>query len=139
MFQYVETNEPTVLKFVDFLGGELRWIGVEVRLGERVTASQVAAAKPDVVVLAPGARYCVPFNLIFPRLLGTQRASGRLSVISTRPFMRRLFYDRLRTPDIALERGLRALGVEVRRIGDCHRPGKTPEAMTEAAEVAFEP
>lgn len=138
VFQYVETNERTVLKFVDFLGGELRRIGVEVRLGERVTASRVAAAKPEVVVLATGARYRLPFNLIFPRLFAPRRASGRLSAFLARPFIRQLFYYRLRTPDIALERGLRALGLEVRRIGDCHRPGKTPEAITEAAELAFE-
>lgn len=60
-----------------------------------------------------------------------------MKTLLTKPGIKRLFYSVLRTPNAGPETRLRALGLEVHRIGDCHRPGKTPEAMLEAARLAY--
>jgi dimethylglycine catabolism A len=139
VFQNVDTHEPTIHTFIDFLGRELDRTGVEVRLRQRAAVATVLAARPDVVVLATGARYRFPFNLIVPAALaGARRQPRLLSGLFKRPFTKRLVCSVLRTPDAALGRRLAALGVDVRRIGDCRRPGKTPEAMAEAATLAYE-
>ena len=44
---------------VDYLSGEIRDAGIEVRLGERATAESVLACEPDAVIVATGA---VPHN-----------------------------------------------------------------------------
>lgn len=36
-----------------------------------------------------------------------------------------------------LEPRLQALDLEVQRVGDCRRPGRTPEAMLDAARLAY--
>jgi 2,4-dienoyl-CoA reductase-like NADH-dependent reductase (Old Yellow Enzyme family)/thioredoxin reductase len=46
--------------YIAWLGAELDRLGVDVRLGSEVTADDVAAAGPDVVVLAAGARHARP-------------------------------------------------------------------------------
>jgi 2,4-dienoyl-CoA reductase (NADPH2) len=45
---------------VEYLSVQLKKLGVEVRLGEKVTPSLVAKLKPDVVILATGAVPIVP-------------------------------------------------------------------------------
>jgi hypothetical protein len=93
--------------------------------------------KPDVLVLATGAVYRAPFHWLIPRLLDSRwaRARGLVALLKKAP-IKRVFYDVIRTPDDRLYRRLRASGMDVRRIGDCQRPGKTGEAMASAATLA---
>lgn len=44
----------------NFLRGQMSRLGVEVRLGQKVTPDVVAQAKPDVVVIATGSRPTIP-------------------------------------------------------------------------------
>ena len=55
----------------------------------------------------------------------------------TPPGVKRFFYSTLRRPNAGLEPRLRALGLDVHRIGDCRTPGKTPEAMLDAVRLAY--
>ncbi len=48
------------LLLLRYLLGQLERLGVEVRCGEKVTADTVARARPDVVLVATGARPLVP-------------------------------------------------------------------------------
>ena len=47
-------------EFIDWFGRTLKKQGVKLHLGQKVTAKIVAAEKPDVVVLAPGAEALEP-------------------------------------------------------------------------------
>jgi len=138
VFQNVETDAPVLLKLVDFLVRQLAKAGVDVRLARAVTGELVRELRPDVVVLATGASYRRPLGWVIPRLLDSRWARARaVKTVLTKRAVKRVFYSVLRTPNVGLERRLRALGLEVYRIGDCHRPGKTPEAMLEAARLAY--
>ena len=138
VFQNVETEAPVLLKLVEFLARQLSKAGVDVRLARRVTAELVQELRPEVVVLATGASYRRPLGWIIPRLLDARWARTRmLKTLLTKRAAKRLFYSWLRRPNVGLERRLRALGLEVHRIGDCHWPGRTPEAMLEAARLAY--
>lgn len=138
IFQNVETDAPVLLRLVDYLARQLEKAGVDVRLGRAVTTDLVRELRPDIVVLATGASYRRPLGWIFPRLLNSRWAkAGAFKAILTKRSVKRLFYSRLRRPNAGLEQRLRGLGLEVYRIGDCHRPGRTPEAMLEAARLAY--
>jgi hypothetical protein len=60
-----------------------------------------------------------------------------LKTLLTKRSVKRLFYGPLRKPNAGLARRFRSPGTEVYRVGDCQRPGKTPEAMLEAARLAY--
>ena len=138
VFQNVETDASVLLKIVEFLARQLAKTGVDVRLGRTMTEELVREVRPEVVVLATGASYRRPLGWIMPRLLNSRWARARaLRTLLKKRAVKRVFYTALRKPNVGLERRLRALGLEVYRIGDCHRPGKTPEAMLEAAKLAY--
>ena len=138
IFQHVETDPAVLLRIVTFLGRQLAKAGVDVQLGRTVTAALVQELRPDVVVLATGASYRGPLGPVVRGVLASRWARARaLKRLLTTPRVKRLFYSTLRTPNAGLERRLRALGFEVHRVGDCHTPGKTPEAMLEAARLAY--
>jgi hypothetical protein len=138
VFQNVETEASVLLKIVDFLARQVSKAGVDVRLARTMTVELVRELRPEVVVLATGASYRRPLGWIIPRLLGSRWARARaLKTVLTKRAVKRVFYTALRKPNVGLERRMRALGLEVYRIGDCHRPGKTPEAMLEAARLAY--
>jgi hypothetical protein len=137
VFQYVETSERSILKFVEFLARELARTGVEVRLGTACTRSDLERLKPDVVVLAAGALYRFPFNLLVPVVLGGPlRKRPWLKALLKRPGVKRWFYTTIRKPDTRLEADLSALRIETWRIGDCRVPRRTLDAIGDAAEVA---
>src|SRR4030042_4033393 len=46
--------------FLDYLCGQLEKLGVERKLGKRVTATMVAEHKPEVVIVATGAKPLTP-------------------------------------------------------------------------------
>ncbi|GIX47517.1 MAG: hypothetical protein KatS3mg131_1728 [Candidatus Tectimicrobiota bacterium] len=136
LFQNVETRAEVLLRFVAFLARQLERAGVEVHLGQRVTPPQVARLQPEVVVLATGATYRLPF-LWLPWLLSCGWGRGRRwQRLLRQPWVKRLLFEVVRKPVAHLARPLRAAGLEVVCIGDCLRPGKTPEAMAAAAALA---
>ena len=138
VFQNVETDAAVLLRLVAFQARQLEEARVDVRLGRTVTAELVQELRPDVIVLATGAFYRGPLEGIIRRLLDSRWAHARvLTRLLTIPAVKRLFYSALRTPNAALEPRLRALGFEVHRIGDCQKPGKTPEAMLSATRLAY--
>jgi NADPH-dependent 2,4-dienoyl-CoA reductase/sulfur reductase-like enzyme len=138
VFQNVETDAAVLLRLVEFLARQLAKAGVDVRLGRAVTADLVQELRPEVIVLATGASYRRPLDWIIRRLLGSRWARARaLKSLLTTPAVKRLFYSSLRKPNVGLDRRLRALGLEVHRVGDCQRPGKTPQAMLEATRLAY--
>lgn len=139
LFQAVETNPTVLARFVDFLARELPRAGVAVRLGRTVSRRLVAELRPEVVVLATGAVYRWPFSWLVPRLLDAPvLTSGLLKKLLARELVKRLVYSALRRPADALERPLRRAGVEVYRVGDARRPGRTPEAMVDAAKLGHQ-
>jgi 2,4-dienoyl-CoA reductase-like NADH-dependent reductase (Old Yellow Enzyme family) len=138
LFQNVETRAPVVLMFVEFLERQLARVGVQVRLGQAVSADLVQAWKPDVVVLATGASYRAPFGWLVPRLLASRWArSPAFLALLRRPAIKRLLFHGIRKPNDGLARLLAGVAADVRRIGDCERLGTTPEAMLAAAEIAY--
>jgi len=138
VFQNVETDAAVLLRLVAFLTRQLAKAGVDVRLGRAATAELVQELRPEVIVLATGASYRGPLDPIIRHLLGSRWARARaLKSLLTTPAVKRLFYSALRKPNVGLERPLRARGLEVHRIGDCQKPGKTPEAMLEATRLAY--
>ncbi len=138
VFQNVETEAATLLKLVQFLARQLGKAGVDVRLGRAATVELVQELRPEVVVLATGASYRRPLGWVIPRLLDSRWARARaLKTLLTKRVIKQLLHERLRTPNVGLERRLRALGLDVYRIGDCHRPGTTPKAMRDAATLAY--
>ncbi len=46
--------------FTDYLAGELERLGVEVKLGCKITAEELATMQPDVVILATGSKTIIP-------------------------------------------------------------------------------
>jgi 2,4-dienoyl-CoA reductase-like NADH-dependent reductase (Old Yellow Enzyme family) len=138
VFQNVETDAAVLLKFVAFLAGNLGKAGVDVRLARTVSEELVRELQPEVIVLATGASYRGALEVVIRALLASRWGRGRaLKRLLTIPVVKRLFYSALRTPNAGLERRLRALGLEVHRVGDCHTPGKTPAAMLEATRLAY--
>jgi 2,4-dienoyl-CoA reductase-like NADH-dependent reductase (Old Yellow Enzyme family) len=138
VFQNVETDAPVLLRIVEFLERQVASVGVDVRLGRAVTAELVQELRPDVAVLATGASYRGPLGGIIRRVLGSRWSRSRvLTRLLTTPSAERLLYTALRRPNLGVERRLRALGLEVHRVGDCRTPGKTPEAMLDAARLAY--
>ena len=136
VFQSVETDAPVLLRLVEFLARQIAMAGVDVQLARTVTVELVRELRPDVVVLATGASYRRPLGWIIPRLLSSRWARSRaLRTLSTKRAFKKLLESGLRKPNVGLERSLRALGLEVHRIGDCHRPGRTPAAMLDAATL----
>lgn len=138
LFQNVETNPGVLLKFVESLASRLERAGVKVMLGQSATPRLIESWQPEAVVLAAGASYRVPFGWFIQRLLNSRWARARaLKALLRRATVKRLFYDVLRKPNDRLARHLRASGIDVRLVGDCQRPGKTPEAMATAVELAY--
>jgi 2,4-dienoyl-CoA reductase-like NADH-dependent reductase (Old Yellow Enzyme family) len=138
VFQNVETDAPVLLRLVEYLARQLAKAGVDVRLGRIVTAEFVKDLRPEVVVLAAGASYRRPLGPVIRRLLDSRWVRARaLKRLLAAPAVKRLFSSALRTPNAGLERRLHGLGLEVHRVGDCERPGKTPEAMLGAARLAY--
>jgi 2,4-dienoyl-CoA reductase-like NADH-dependent reductase (Old Yellow Enzyme family) len=137
MFQNVETRAEVLLKIVEFQTRQLETAGVEVSLAQAVTSEFVAAVRPDLVVLATGASYRLPFCWV-PLLLETSWVRTRmLRTLLLKPAIKRLFYSMMRKPNARLFRHLRRSGIDLWRIGDCDHPGKTPEAIASAAELAY--
>ena len=138
VFQNVETDPAVLLRLVAFQARQLAAAAVEVRLGQAVTTDLVDELRAEVVVLATGASYRGGLGLVIRRLLGSRWGRARaVERLLGHPAVKRLFYTRLRRPNAALEQPLRARGVDVHRIGDCQRPGKTPEAMLDATRLAY--
>lgn len=138
LFQNAETNPAVLLGFVEFLARGVARAGVEVRLGQAVTPEVVRALRPDVVVLATGASYRAPFRWFIPRLLDSGWARAWVvKALLRKVAIERLVDDAIRKPNDRLARRLHGSGVDVRRIGDCDRPRRTPEAMAAAAELAY--
>jgi hypothetical protein len=138
VFQNVETDAAVLLRLVEFLARQLAKAGVDVRLGRAVSVDLVQELRPEVIVLATGASYRRPLGRVIPRLLDSRWARARaLKRLLTTPAVTRVFYSALRKPNAGLERRLRALGLEVYRVGDCQSPGKTPAAMLGAARLAY--
>ena len=137
LFQNVETSAPVVLQLVEFLARQLVPAGVDVRLGATVTPALVAELKPETVVLATGARYRIPLRWALPPLLGSRWGRSRAvkALLKTR-WVRRLLSSAMRKRAGGLDRRLRRSGVPVERIGDCHEPRTTVEAMRDAAQLA---
>lgn len=134
----LKVGRLVLLKLVAFLARRLAKAGVDVRLGRVATAGLVQELEPDAIVLATGASYRRPLGRVIPLLLASRWAQSRaLKSLLKKPGVKRLFSSGLRRPNVGLERRLRASGFEVHRIGDCHRPGRTPEAMLEAARLAY--
>ncbi|HSF04549.1 MAG TPA: FAD-dependent oxidoreductase [Methylomirabilota bacterium] len=138
VFQNVETDAEVLLKLIEFLARQLGKAGVDVRLAQAATAALVRELRPEVVVLATGASYRWPLGRVIPRLLDSRWGRAHtLATLLKRPAVKRLLHEALRTPNVELEPHFGALGLEVHHIGDCHRPGRTPEAILEAARLAY--
>jgi 2,4-dienoyl-CoA reductase-like NADH-dependent reductase (Old Yellow Enzyme family) len=137
LFQNVETSAEVLLGLVNFLARQLVKAGVEVKVGQVVTRALLEQWKPEVVVLATGASYRVPFRWVIPRLLNSRWAHARvLKELLKKAAIKRLFYYAIRKPNNRLARRLRVSRIDVWFIGDCQRLGKTPEALASAAELA---
>ncbi|MFQ5897280.1 MAG: FAD-dependent oxidoreductase [Candidatus Methylomirabilia bacterium] len=138
IFQNVETNPTVLLKFVEFLSRQLDRAGVEVRLGQPVRRQLIDELKPEVIVLATGASYRLPFRWIIPWLLNSRWAQARaLKALLKKAAVKRLFSDVIRKANDQPYRRLRSPGMDLRCIGDCHRPRKTLEALASAVELAY--
>jgi 2,4-dienoyl-CoA reductase-like NADH-dependent reductase (Old Yellow Enzyme family) len=136
IFQEVETNAAVLFKIVEFQARQLAKVGVEVRLAQTVTPETIAALKPEVIVLATGASYRFLFRWL-PRLLDSAWVRTRvLKTLLRKSTIKRLFYYGIRKPNTQLFRHLSSSGIDLYRIGDCDRPGKTPEAIAAATELA---
>jgi hypothetical protein len=86
----VGRNERSILTFVDFLARELTRTGVDVRVGAAGTVAEIERLKPDVVVLAAGASYRFPFNVLVPVVLGSPlRRCSWLKALLKRPSVKR--------------------------------------------------
>ena len=54
------TDTEDILSYVDYLRHQLDVLGVDMKLGHAVGPDDVAAAQPDVVIVATGGRYQLP-------------------------------------------------------------------------------
>lgn len=70
-----EENQP----FLDFLVGEVRRLGVDIRTGHAVTAAELIGLRPDAVIVATGGRVAVP-----------QLPGSELPHVITGPWLRHL-------------------------------------------------
>jgi 2,4-dienoyl-CoA reductase-like NADH-dependent reductase (Old Yellow Enzyme family) len=137
VFQNVETKAEVLLKIVAFQARQLDSMGVQVHLAQPFTPQHLATLQPEVIVLATGASYRWPFRWL-PRLLDTSWGRSRmLKTLLHKGMVKRLFYSVIRKPNRRLFQRLQSAGIDVRRVGDCHQPGKTPEAIAEATALAY--
>ena len=110
-FQVVETSPWAFEKLMNYLCSEVAELRVDVRTATRVDLLLAVELKPDLVVLADGARYPVPGML---ELLGLPRAQGLASL----RHLRKLFFKLLRPRSGALPRALEKAGLQVVCVGD---------------------
>jgi 2,4-dienoyl-CoA reductase-like NADH-dependent reductase (Old Yellow Enzyme family) len=136
LFQNVETQAEVLLKFVDFLARQLDRAGVEVRLGQAVTPGLLDALQPDIVIMATGAVYRLPFRCLPWMLNVSWMRSPWLHSFLRKAAVQHVLHDWARKPNVRLAQTLPA-GIDVYRIGDCARLAKTPDAMAAAAELAY--
>jgi hypothetical protein len=146
----VDNDGAVLLRFAAYLEGQLARLGVDVRRNLTATAALVRDLAPEAVVLATGASYRRPLGWLVPRVVEStgaprwppQPTNARNPWRSSIPryfdgLLERLVSgSALRRPNAALARELAAAGVEAHLVGDCRRPGRTPEAVLDAAEVA---
>jgi 2,4-dienoyl-CoA reductase-like NADH-dependent reductase (Old Yellow Enzyme family) len=110
-FQVVETAQEPFQRLIDYLQGQADRAGVDVRVGLAATQDAIIAERPDIVIVAIGARYPVPGMLELLRI-PLVRWLARL------PQLRKRFFSLLRPRPDPFTDPLAAAGVDVRIIGD---------------------
>lgn len=140
VFQYVQANRTVLESFIQYLARQLEIAGVKVQCGQKADADVIRAHKPDLVIVATGATYRWPFRYLMALLLRFRSFSGSSAarfILTWVPYRLwdYVFYRMIRKP--VRPSGLEGLGVKILYIGDCVVPGRTIDAVQQAAEVAY--
>jgi hypothetical protein len=140
-FENVAATRQPFERFVAGLTAQLEELGVKVEMGRRLRAQDISAYRPNVVVVATGARYRLGLGPIVALsrplwpLLGRSRPSGPL-VRAVKDWL----LKRARRSDAAFGGPLtppagEAGEVAVHRVGDCREPSGTRDAIRRATDV----
>lgn len=130
-FQVVETTADVFDRLRTYLADSAVDAGVRTELGCEATLHEVLRRDPDVVVLATGAVYPVPWMLALLRIPGARR-------VASLPRLRKLFFRLLRQRRDDLPGRLAASGVEVHTIGDRSGSRGVEAAIRSGWEVALQ-
>jgi dimethylglycine catabolism A len=141
MFQKVDMHPPQIETFIRYQADAAKAAGVEIRTSVPGDDRVLDLYRPDIVILATGASYRFPLNLLVPLLLHSPIAKWGLfkkllRYVYQTPALKRILYGTARRPNSRLSPVMEQAGVRHIPVGDCLQPGATQEAIASAAEVA---
>lgn len=143
IFQNVESRASVIEKFIDYQIQAARSEGVEISLSVPFNERLIDRISPDLIIVATGASYRFPLNLIIPILLKSSVIRSPLKRIllhihqSTK--LKDLFYRTLRKPNTRILSIIKKRGFNSYTIGDCHQLGTSQEAILSAVQLTSSP
>ena len=140
-FQKVDMHPPQIEQFIRYQTNAAKAAGVDIRTSVPGDDRIVDLYRPDMVILATGASYRFPLNLLVPLILHSPVAKWGLfkrlvRYIYQTPGLKRILYGTARKPNSRLVPEMKRAGVKCLAIGDCLQPGTTQEAIASATEAA---
>jgi len=141
VFEKVESKASMIEKFIDYQIRAAKNAGVKILLSISLDQGLIDRFGPEVVILATGASYRFPLNLIVPLLLKSGMAQTSLfkkiiKNIHQSSKLSDLFYKSLRRSNLPVLSFPGLKGPKFYEVGDCHQPGKTQEALLSAVQIA---
>jgi 2,4-dienoyl-CoA reductase-like NADH-dependent reductase (Old Yellow Enzyme family) len=138
-FQEVRCSAETLVGLIAFLEGTARKAGVEVLLQARADVVRVLRERPEVVIVALGAPYRVPWRWFLPALVRTGIAKRwPFRWLAAQPRVKRWLLSSLRMPNQRLALELQGQGLEVHLIGDCQSPRGARETFQDAWRIGHD-
>ena len=143
IFQNVESRASVIEKFIDYQIQAARSEGVEISLSVPFNERLIDRISPDLIIVATGASYRFPLNLIIPILLKSSVIRSPLKRIllnihqSTK--LKEHFYRTLRKSNTRILSIIKKRGLNSYAIGDCHQLGTSQEAILSAVQLTSSP
>jgi 2,4-dienoyl-CoA reductase-like NADH-dependent reductase (Old Yellow Enzyme family) len=138
LFQEVEANEMSFVRYIDDMAAACAMKGVEFRYSTDVTVLPELLAPYDRIVIASGAAYRFGIGPLAEWMLdnGAARAPGIARLFAI-PALRDWFYYRARRATAGRFERLARPGQSVTVIGDAASAGKSKQAIASAFEAAL--
>jgi hypothetical protein len=141
IFQKVDMNSSQVEKFIEYQICAAKSAGAEILSNTSLDEKLLDRVHPQMVILATGASYKFPLNILVPLLFHSGLArifpfKGMVKKIHQSPKWEDLFFKTLRRSNDQWVSLLEEKKFKFQAIGDCNLPGKTQEAILSAVQIS---